>query len=121
MPSTNVYHRTASEVFEDACKSLRSSLSEDEQRALGSYKQAENMLESIKQLVQEHPVHHSRPTTVCKRIEKFASRLESFFEVISIFVQTNPEYSGLVWGSIRLVFLVRLPTCPPSAKSITNT
>jgi len=66
------------------------------------------MLENIKELVQQHPVHHSRLTNVCKRIDRFASKLESFFEVISIFVQTNPEYSGLVWGTIRLIFLVRL-------------
>lgn len=64
------------------------------------------MVQSIKQLIEEHPVHQTQLTKVCKRIENFAGKIESFFEVIGIFVQTNPQYSGLVWGAIRLVFLI---------------
>lgn len=65
------------------------------------------MLESVRQIAEGHPAHQSCLTKVCRRIDNFASRLESFFEIIDIFVHTNPQYSGLVWGAIRLVFLVR--------------
>ena len=30
---------------------------------------------------------------------------------VKIFVQTNPEYAGLVWGAMNLVFLVSTVSC----------
>jgi hypothetical protein len=100
-------YRIASEVFEDACELFRRSLSENQRRAFKSYPMASNMLDSIKRLVEDHPVHKSRLTKVFERIKSFASRLGPFLEIVNTFVQTNPQYSGLVWGAIQLVFMVR--------------
>jgi hypothetical protein len=68
---------------------------------------ASNMLDSIRRVVEEHPIHQSRLIKVLKRIESFVSRLDPFFEIVNAFVQTNPQYSGLAWGAIQLVFVVR--------------
>jgi len=40
------------------------------------------------------------------RLNASAKRISPFFNIIKIFVQTNPEYAGLVWGAMNLVFLV---------------
>jgi hypothetical protein len=45
-------------------------------------------------------------SSLCRKIERFATAWEPFFEVTNIFVQTHPEFAGLAWGAIRLVFLV---------------
>jgi hypothetical protein len=100
-------YRIASEVFEDACKTFGSTLSEDQRRAFKSYPTASHMLDSIKQLVEEDPVHQNRLTKVFRRIKSFASRLDPFFEIVNTFIQVNSQYSGLAWGAIQLVFAVR--------------
>ena len=43
---------------------------------------------------------------LCRKVERFASAFAPFFDVIGIFVQSNPEFAALAWGAIRLVFLV---------------
>jgi len=40
-----------------------------------------------------------------KSLNASTKRISPLFN-INIFVQTNPEYVGLVWGAMNLVFLV---------------
>jgi hypothetical protein len=45
--------------------------------------------------------------------------MEPYFEVINIFVSSHPEFAALVWGALRLVFVVRIlldPTRPRPAR-----
>jgi hypothetical protein len=48
----------------------------------------------------------SRIYSCCSKIAKFSDVFKPYFEVISIFVQVKPEYMGIIWGSIRLIFQV---------------
>jgi hypothetical protein len=41
-----------------------------------------------------------------RRIRSAADKLQPYFEVVNIFVQSNPQYSAIVWGAIRLVLQV---------------
>jgi hypothetical protein len=47
----------------------------------------------------------SKLARLCKRIDEFASAWSPFFDIVGIFIQSNPEFSALAWGAIRLVFL----------------
>lgn len=67
------------------------------------------MLEAIGQQTKNHPSHSSLLTKCCKKIQDLSNKLEPYFEIINLFVQTHPEFAGLAWGSIRLVFLVICP------------
>lgn len=42
-------------------------------------------------------------------IVKLGRRMEPYFAIVDIFVQTNPQYAGLFWGSLRLLFKVGAP------------
>lgn len=64
------------------------------------------MLAVVEQQAKAHPVHKTRLTSCCKKINTLAVKLSPFFDVVSIFVQSHPEYSGIAWGAIRLVFQV---------------
>jgi hypothetical protein len=41
-------------------------------------------------------------------VNSLSTTLEPYFAVISTFVQTDPRISGLVWGSMLLIFKVRI-------------
>ncbi|KAH0542496.1 hypothetical protein FGG08_003092 [Glutinoglossum americanum] len=93
-----------SNIFAVAFETFRGSFSGDEGSDFTNFPNAESMLESISRQVTEHPVHRSRLTTCCRKISSLADTLTPFFEIVGIFVQTNPKYAGLVWGAMRLVF-----------------
>lgn len=64
----------------------------------------DDMLRSIEAQYETHFLHQSRFKVCAKHIRSFGDKFAPFFDVINIFVQTNPQYSGLVWGSLRLIY-----------------
>ncbi|OQV09527.1 hypothetical protein CLAIMM_13640 [Cladophialophora immunda] len=91
-------------TFGDTCEAFIQELDDKERAEILRFTSAEDMLQSINQLSETHFLHRSRFTACAKRIRRFSDKFGPYFEVINIFVQTNPEYSGLVWGILRLVF-----------------
>ena len=67
------------------------------------------MLNEISALTKEHR-DSDRLFKCCTKIHKFADSFEPYFEIINIFVQVKPDCAGIVWGSVRLIFAVRLNT-----------
>jgi hypothetical protein len=43
-----------------------------------------------------------------KTLGSFAKRLQPFFDVIGIVVQTHPEIAGFFWGATRLALQVHI-------------
>jgi hypothetical protein len=44
----------------------------------------------------------------CSKIDQFVQKIEPFFKTIDIFVSTHPEWAGIAWGAMRLLFQVRV-------------
>jgi hypothetical protein len=63
------------------------------------------MLKQINHDVSNHKIQRSAILKCARRIEVVSTKLSPFFAIVDIFVQTNPEYAGIFWGAIRLVFL----------------
>jgi len=93
-------------IFEDVQKTFLSSLSPKERQEFKTFPDAKAMLASSQTITQRSPIYQSRLTACLKHVQDFASRLTPFFEIVDIFVSSNPEYAALAWGAIRLVFLV---------------
>lgn len=66
------------------------------------------MLEGIKEIASKHPTHRSKLMKCCVDIQGLASVLSPYFEVVNIVVQVSPEYAGVAWGALRLIFIVSL-------------
>ena len=99
----------ATHVFQDVIQSFRNSLSGQEKTLFKEFQNPGDMLEDLRVKCKE--VRNARKLSkLCHIIERFASAWEPFFEVTSIFVQTHPEFAGIAWGAIRLVFLVSVTT-----------
>ncbi|KAI1123005.1 hypothetical protein F5Y10DRAFT_270507 [Nemania abortiva] len=97
--------QNANDIFQEVCRGFRDSLSDDHRGLFVEYESSTAMLEAI----HRHMPAHSNSNILwrcCRRIERLSERLNPFFKVVDIFVSSNPQYSAIAWGAIRLVFLV---------------
>jgi hypothetical protein len=42
-------------------------------------------------------------------VKAFRDTLQPYFQIIDIFVSSNPQYAAIVWGAVRLIFQVSSP------------
>ena len=108
-------HNGALDLFTSALEDFRSSLPEEDRNTLREFKDPESMIRAIEEQVGRAP-QGRRMLSCCKMIERFAKKWEPFFQIINIFVSTHPEYAGLAWGAIRLVFQVQQHILPSQSQ-----
>ncbi|KAJ9303293.1 hypothetical protein DTO271G3_667 [Paecilomyces variotii] len=97
-----------SEIFQEAFSLFVGSLSEDEQKNLQIYQSAEAMTIAIRNQVEKESNHYrKRKLGKCMdAFQEFGQNVKQYFAVVDIFVQTNPQYAGLIWGALRLLFQI---------------
>lgn len=95
----------AKTIFRDTSATFSASLSQ-KWSAYRPFRDAQSMLDSVRNQFETHPIHASRCTRIMEPITRLADKLSPFFGIIGIFVSSHPEYAALAWGSIRLVLLV---------------
>ncbi|KAL3477514.1 hypothetical protein BJX99DRAFT_257331 [Aspergillus californicus] len=94
-------------IFKIASDSLRQSLTDNERAKLDNYKTADELIQSMKNETRNyHQSRHGCIDKFCHAVGRISRSLEPYFDVINTCVQSNPEYAGLVWGSIKLVFKI---------------
>lgn len=96
----------ADAIFATTFQGFHDALPDDQKKLFVSYPNAQSMIEAVETQVKSHPIHDTRLTACMTRLNAFVQRVAPFCDVINILVQTHPEYAGLVWGAIRLIFLV---------------
>jgi hypothetical protein len=62
----------------------------------------------------------TRLSRVLNCIQKFNERIEPYFQVVGIFVQSNPEYAAIFWGSLRLLLQVYIPITLTQEKQLAD-
>lgn len=72
-----------------------------------SYPTGASMLRAMQDFAESKAGDRTLLERMLARIERISTRLKPFFQVIEIFVSSNPEYAAIAWGSIRLIFMVR--------------
>ena len=91
-------------AFEAAYQSFLHSLPENERSQYYPCASAADLVHELQKLdtfaKRGQKRRHTRFLSV---IGRFSDKVEPFFDVINIFVQSKPEYSAIVWGSLRLV------------------
>lgn len=53
-----------------------------------------------------------RGKSVATRLSSFLQTIQQFFPAIDTFVSSNPELAALIWGSVRLTFVVTVVLMP---------
>ena len=50
--------------------------------------------------------NHPKISQTLEHIKTFSDRLEPYFEVGTIVLQTHPEWTAIAWGAFRLILKV---------------
>lgn len=89
-------------VFKETSEAFQRRLSDNERAKFEKFSNPHIMLTS---LIAEFQRHRSRQRleNCSKKVRDFSEKLQPYFAIVDIFVQTNPEYAGIVWGAIRLI------------------
>ena len=93
-------------MFEEAYSQFLQCLPERERHLYSPRATPQDVLDGLKKLEIVTKCQQRHGLTVIKRIEQFHDRLRPYFETVGIFIQSNPQYSALVWGALRLVLEV---------------
>jgi hypothetical protein len=57
---------------------------------------------------------------ITDRIAVFSENIEPYVKTVDTLVSSNPEYTALIWGAAKFMFLVCIGSTPASAISLTH-
>lgn len=106
-PHLTIHSSDAATIFREARDQFIESLPLQARAVFSTSSSVDELLDYIQNL--EVLAKLRRRKWIIKTIKSFSDQLKPYFEVVSILVQSNPEYSALVWGALRMIFQVRLP------------
>ncbi|KAL3473036.1 hypothetical protein BJX99DRAFT_261719 [Aspergillus californicus] len=94
------------DVFQEAVRLFQASLPDEVKSQLQEYATVEAMNVSIRKQIEEitDELQKSRLYKCFNKFRDLGLLMNPYFQIVDIFVQTNPRYLGLFWGSLRLIF-----------------
>ncbi|KAL1616668.1 hypothetical protein SLS54_008235 [Diplodia seriata] len=100
------YQGGAAAVFAKAYENFSKGLSDDEKTVFAGFADSTALITSIETLAKEHHIHKGCITACCEAVNTVGQRLMPYFKVVDIFVSSHPEYAALLWGAVRLMFVL---------------
>ncbi|KAH8689284.1 hypothetical protein GQ44DRAFT_695935, partial [Phaeosphaeriaceae sp. PMI808] len=97
------------DVFKNAIKAFDDSFTEQEKAEYFSFKSIDEMFESVQKNAAQHSTLREGPIQrFSQGVQRLNNSLEPYFMVITTCIQADPRVAGLVWGSLLLIFRVRI-------------
>lgn len=109
--STFYRQHEAEEIFYQVITTFRDTLGRNEVEQFQEFNTSFEMLRDLQANCTVVP-NHRKLSSLQRKIEQFTAAWEPFFEIVTIFEPTHPEWTALAWGAIRLVFLVSILASP---------
>jgi hypothetical protein len=95
--------------FQQAHTEFLDRLSDDERKQFVTIKDSQAFLAALQSL-ENFPKSNKKWSKCLGSVQKCGDRLQPYFDVVGIVVQSHPEFAAVVWGSFRLVLLVCIPS-----------
>lgn len=108
--STNHDGQVNTQIFEDAYRCFFESLSPKDQLLYSPCASHDDFIKAMRKL--EEFANRRRQQSGSRfldRISKLSDRLQPFFGVVNIMIQSNPENTALAWGALRFILQVWPP------------
>jgi hypothetical protein len=93
-------------AFDNAYKSFYESLEEKNQMSFAPCASAQDLRDGLKRLSSLAKLHQKKSFLL--RISAFTENLQPYLNIVDVMIQSNPQYTALVWGALRFVFQVSL-------------
>ncbi|KAF5245908.1 hypothetical protein FAUST_1495 [Fusarium austroamericanum] len=115
LTSRSIIQRAASRTRSDAVVELETAvarfqahLKDDERKKLQGLKATPHDIQAViiftAELDRSDPKRRGK--SVATRLSSFLQTIQQFFPAIDTFVSSNPELAALIWGSVRLTFVI---------------
>ncbi|KAF4335786.1 hypothetical protein FBEOM_10377 [Fusarium beomiforme] len=94
--------------LETAVASFQARLNDDQRTRLQSLKSTPHDIQAVVVFTAEldRADPKRRGKSIATRLSSFLQTIQKFFPAIDVFVSSNPELAALIWGSLKLTFLV---------------
>ncbi|RAH45301.1 uncharacterized protein BO95DRAFT_514793 [Aspergillus brunneoviolaceus CBS 621.78] len=103
---SSIHARNPSEVFRNAYSVFLNTIPENERPIIEGYSDLDEMSVAIHRCLANmcDEKQKSRLERFAQGCRKVASYMKPYFSIIETWVSVKPEYLGLVWGTIKLIF-----------------
>lgn len=102
---------SSGQLFADAIGSFRETIAEEKREKFAEFPNSEAMLKEMELACSRHK-DKTRLFACYSKVALFSDVFEPYFDVMNVFVQVKPEYMGIIWGVILLIFKVSWISAP---------
>lgn len=92
-------------IFREAHDEFLATLTAEERARFPKHISASNLINDI-QVPSAFQNNHANWTKILKRFEEFGRKLQPYFEIMNIVLQSHPEWTAIAFGAFRLVLQV---------------
>jgi hypothetical protein len=96
-------------VFDQAKREFLASLATEDQLRFSSCSSAQALLQDVKQF-EVVAKSKQRGLRFAQKIQSLSDNLEPYFKAVELICGAHPEVANLVWGALRLILQVRIPS-----------
>lgn len=97
----------AAAVFRQARDQFLQALAPENQGNFIRIRTSQELIDSFSKF-QQFKQDNSRASRLLNVVKKCSEKLEPYFQIIGIVVQSHPEWTAIAWGAFRLVLQVRV-------------
>lgn len=97
-------------AFRNAYQSFYNSLPEQDQMLFAPCASASDLNASMEKL--KSLARNQKRKSILSRIAGITEAFQPYLNIVDIMVSSNPHYTAIVWGSLRLILQVRLQIQP---------
>lgn len=96
------------EELEGTVAGFQAILTDDDRKKLHQLKTTSHDSQSIIAFTAELDLldKNRRGKSVASRLSSFLQMIEQFTPIVDTYIQSNPDIAALIWGSIKLTFMV---------------
>jgi hypothetical protein len=92
-------------IFRQAREAFLETLPENERIQFSACTSASVLLQDVQSFTGFRKEHENWAASL-RKVEKFSDHLQPYFEIANIVLRSNPEWSAIAWGALRLILKV---------------
>jgi hypothetical protein len=94
-------------IFASAASIFQAGLSDEDKIECKVIQGPQDLVTTLEQHIKGlESRHQSRLLAACTKIDDFGKAIKQYFEVVNIFVSSQSDWAGILWGAACFIFQV---------------